>query len=1211
MYGDNPVVKENITLTKAGDTILDVLKRGKARLDTMVHPVTGTMMTPIGVATVSPSSHYLPIIMTITVPQWHLPAERTNDIPKMCAGLMYPSRCIRLLDPASAEQDCPYTSNIAAITSKVKNELIEKYMGAVDDQYLSLLYAKVCQLYRSRELCNGTDINSIRDQLERHQRDKRGIIIGTIAILTLIGVVGAAAAAGIGLGTKRDAELKEIQTRIDDVTETLNKASLGLRSLATRTLQINQRVSNITMHVKDQLRTIYTIIERTRCVNHARFKALETTLATHMYRTYLTDTLHHVMQAAITSRLSPSLIGMDELRKALASHPALSNSLIAANPMLAYQFGKVIPVQMDFHNLRFGYLIELPAGTTEHTYPLYQSYSVGFHHLDPEKRNFIAEEDGKPRTNIFHARLPRFAVLRPKVGLVALDHDKCQVGQGITLCRPEAMETHPVKHPCLDMFIGGGRSASMDCIRTASSQRGEVDDFAVLDTPAGTMVRAAGFPVIGFPDLPKRHPDTRGIRLKPSKGAVYFLDFAKFKSFVVNQTHHFTTQGSDLHVTTVVRTPRTMYMPRPMGYDVQLTPQIDLGGTMNFTTLAGRFRDTHPILRLTPARITTFMVAMVLLFVLGAAIIAGIWLFRAGYCCCPQSKARRPVTYKPIQDIEQKIEDQQFHLKTLLVERDLEYVTHEEAKLLQQEFERKLSRVVSSMQGQFNNIRQQMAEAYRAFDPQAYINWHARMAATIIQDDEIHERIPAGTARYLTDLAMPTGLANHIIAGKATFRRPRRPGGRLRVDDSPSTHRSRSPDKKPSTSRALPPNEGATIRVLRTAEPLPSGGGFWSQVPQVCALRMTPKEYEDMKGMAVHNDLGMRQLKGAVGITAGFTVAPAKAMIDTGSDVSYVTPKLAKLLGAKIVPWVEGQYAPVSQADKSPMQLEGWIRGLLCIGGNTYPNVFFVPKVPKTRTLEPFDMLIGNDLLWRIGELNINYATRRLTLRDHNTKFAYSFNLEPTTVDTIIVPSDANQETFWAGGSDPPNQPTTQRHYHRLRTPSTGGTGISDPIVDGRRRRSQSLSPALLPTSPKQANVKNQTFPMASYQTPARNSSVPWQLNDMNTPRSPWTPGGPMSTNRPIQGLPKPFGPPQKDQGATSATRAASTPRSPAVHQPIPKKIAEVSPESDEETAYPSPLSPRMRAATSRRGAASAQPHLHLHHYQQSLTANPKMNTPR
>ena len=285
---------------------------------------------------------------------------------------------------------------------------------------------------------------------------------------------------------KRDKEIAEITADLEAVTDAMEDTRLDLRNLATRTLLINQRLTNITLHVKDQLRTIYTIVERTRCVNHAKFKALETGLATHMYRTYLTDSLHHVMQAAVTGKLTPSLIGVDELRAALGSHPSLAKSIITSNPMLAYQFGRVIPVQMDFHNLRFGYLIELPAGSIEQTYPLYQSYSVGFHHLDLTKRNFIAEEDGKLKTNVFRARIPRYAVLRPKVGLVEVKYDKCQEGQGVTLCRPEAIETYPVKRPCLDMFIGGGRSASMDCIKAAASQREVSGEFVVLDTPAGT-----------------------------------------------------------------------------------------------------------------------------------------------------------------------------------------------------------------------------------------------------------------------------------------------------------------------------------------------------------------------------------------------------------------------------------------------------------------------------------------------------------------------------------------------------------------------------------------------------------------------------------------------------------------------------------------------------------------------------------------------------
>ena len=236
-----------------------------------------------------------------------------------------------------------------------------------------------------------------------------------------------------------------------------------------------------------------------------------------------------------------------------------------------------------------------------------------------------------------------------------------------------------------------------------------------------------------------------------------------------------------------------------------------------------------------------------------------------------------------------------------------------------------------------------------------------------------------------------------------------------------------------------------------------------------------------MKDMAVHNDMGMQQLKGSVGITAGYTVAPARAMIDTGSDVSYVTPRLAALIGAKIIPWVEGQYAAVAQADKTTIKLVGWIRGMLCIGGNSYPNVFFVPRAAKSQPKEAFEMLIGNDLLWRIGELNVNYAIRKLTLRDHHTKFAYTFTLDPTTVDTIIVPADANKDTFWAGGENEPGTTPARTPPRRNRsisessmetpaspwdlsmratsTPVVKHPGLPKPVLVDRNSRGQISSP--------------------------------------------------------------------------------------------------------------------------------------------------------
>ena len=222
--------------------------------------------------------------------------------------------------------------------------------------------------------------HQVRKEADRHPRAISLVVMG------IIGIIGATAVTGVGLGLSREAEIREITKNLKAVKEVLETTALDLQGLSTRTLLITQRLHNVTMHAKEQLRTLYTIIERTRCVNQAKFKALETGLATHMYRTYLTDTMHHIMQAAITGKLYPSLIGMQELRKAIANHPALSSSLVSANPMLAYQFGRVIPVQLDFRHLRFGYLIELPAGSIANSYPLYRAYSIGFYHLEPSQR---------------------------------------------------------------------------------------------------------------------------------------------------------------------------------------------------------------------------------------------------------------------------------------------------------------------------------------------------------------------------------------------------------------------------------------------------------------------------------------------------------------------------------------------------------------------------------------------------------------------------------------------------------------------------------------------------------------------------------------------------------------------------------------------------------------------------------------------------------
>ena len=397
------------------------------------------------------------------------------------------------------------------------------------------------------------------------------------------------------------------------------------------------------------------------------------------------------------------------------------------------------------------------------------------------------------RTNVYYAKIPRFAVLRPKIGLVEVDATKCQEGQGVRICRPDAIETHPVKHPCLDMFIGGGMTASMDCIRTANTQTEDLDNFAVLDTPAGTLVRTAEATGGRVSRPTAKTSRYCWERMKPSQGGVYFVDFAKFKSFVVNSTHHFTTQGSDLHVTTVVKTPRSIYMPRPMGFGIRITPQVDLG-VSNFSAFTDRMRETHPILRLTPIKSTSFVIAIVLIFAACAVLIIGVWMFRVGYCCCSQSRRRRPIDYAPIYEMEQKLEEQHIRMRTIMAERDLDYVSQEEAKLIQEDYEQKLAKVIRTVRFEVDNIKNRMAEVYHTFNEVNYINWHARVAARVLSDNEIEGHVPPGVTKFLTELTMPAGVGNQILSGNATIRMP-------------AITASSSSGEKPGSSRTSKPEE--------------------------------------------------------------------------------------------------------------------------------------------------------------------------------------------------------------------------------------------------------------------------------------------------------------------------------------------------------------------------------------------------------------------
>ena len=116
MDKQDPMLKDIVSLSREqplkspSDTLKEVLEKGREKIRSVVHNATGSLITPVGVAAISPSSVYIPLVQTITVPQWNFPEERSTDVRRLCAGLRKPERCIRILDPESLQKRLPVHS---------------------------------------------------------------------------------------------------------------------------------------------------------------------------------------------------------------------------------------------------------------------------------------------------------------------------------------------------------------------------------------------------------------------------------------------------------------------------------------------------------------------------------------------------------------------------------------------------------------------------------------------------------------------------------------------------------------------------------------------------------------------------------------------------------------------------------------------------------------------------------------------------------------------------------------------------------------------------------------------------------------------------------------------------------------------------------------------------------------------------------------------
>ena len=88
LYRPDWLGKEHVATKRetAYETIENILRSGKRQLNTSVNVNLGTAVSPVGIGLMASGSYYLPMIMTIAAPQWHLPEERLGNTSAACAG---------------------------------------------------------------------------------------------------------------------------------------------------------------------------------------------------------------------------------------------------------------------------------------------------------------------------------------------------------------------------------------------------------------------------------------------------------------------------------------------------------------------------------------------------------------------------------------------------------------------------------------------------------------------------------------------------------------------------------------------------------------------------------------------------------------------------------------------------------------------------------------------------------------------------------------------------------------------------------------------------------------------------------------------------------------------------------------------------------------------------------------------------------------------
>jgi hypothetical protein len=514
--------------------LTEIFGKTAERIGAVTNLGLGAAAVPEGLAIVSSTKAYFPVLRDTILPQWSAKAVKRMNLREACQGV--DQTCERILDPRRMADDCPGTSEINIQFSRIVDTLRAQYEGSVDTSFYAEIMTSFC--HADHRLCTGTNSSYVAKKRVKREPFTMAIV-GATALASLLGLTG------MGLGISSSKRIEDLESKMATVLNVMDNHNNALKSFKKGLQRIEKNQELLTEYVTESLGEIYEVIEDVRCAQYADMFEIARQQAIRIFRNYIQSHIDAIVETSQTGRLTPRVLGVEQLKEVLSSNPTTINSLIMRQPSLAYQFGRVFPVKLDWDTLTFGFVLEVPNPTVEEMMPVYKIFNVGFYRL--------------PNVDVYRAPLPHYVVMDrksgdKKSGLIPLDEDLCTERPGLRYCPIGAASRIGPGAACLRLFLGRDcPTEDCDDERMCSDElfidHRQRNRTAVITTIAGLLIRTHSDRVRAFQQL--RTSGVLGRMMPRNEYGTYWMEHSKFVSVTVGNMQ-FASIGQVVRVTRVV-----------------------------------------------------------------------------------------------------------------------------------------------------------------------------------------------------------------------------------------------------------------------------------------------------------------------------------------------------------------------------------------------------------------------------------------------------------------------------------------------------------------------------------------------------------------------------------------------------------------------------------------------------------------------------------